>query len=432
VVKPAIAILGAGGLIGHALALDLQQRGFRVRGLARRFTSAQAARLSDPVTTLLVSLPQADIGRLLASADIVVNCIGVLQGSDADAVHRDFTARLARYCAGDRLLIHISVPGAEKDDATDFSRSKRAGEHAIAQADGPYVILRPGFVVADAAFGGSALMRAMAMLPVRLPPRESSAPFAATALTDLCETVAQIAARWRAGEQDWQARWDVMEDAPTGTVGDVIEAFRALLGGPRPLLALPGLLLASGVWAGDAVALLGWRPPVRSTAIAEMRRGVAGDPAPWMAATGITPCSAKAAIGATPATVQERWFARLYLLKALALVVLVLFWCASGLIALTAAFVPARAILLAHGFSFSVAHAVTILSSVMDIIVGLMIALRATSRIGLIAGVLVSMGYMAGAAVFTPDLWAEPLGALVKTGPAIVLMLVCLALSDNR
>jgi DoxX-like family len=163
-----------------------------------------------------------------------------------------------------------------------------------------------------------------------------------------------------------------------------------------------------------------------------MRRGVAGDPAPWMAATGITPCSAKAAIGATPATVQERWFARLYLLKALALVVLVLFWCASGLIALTAAFVPARAILLAHGFSFSVAHAVTILSSVMDIIVGLMIALRATSRIGLIAGVLVSMGYMAGAAVFTPDLWAEPLGALVKTGPAIVLMLVCLALSDNR
>jgi hypothetical protein len=32
----------------------------------------------------------------------------------------------------------------------------------------------------------------------------------------------------------------------------------------------------------------------------------------------------------------------------------------------------------------------------------------------------------------TPDLWVEPLGALVKTGPAIVLMLVCLVLSDNR
>jgi hypothetical protein len=30
------------------------------------------------------------------------------------------------------------------------------------------------------------------------------------------------------------------------------------------------------------------------------------------------------------------------------------------------------------------------------------------------------------------DLWIEPLGALVKTGPAIVLMLVALLTLDNR
>jgi DoxX-like family len=39
---------------------------------------------------------------------------------------------------------------------------------------------------------------------------------------------------------------------------------------------------------------------------------------------------------------------------------------------------------------------------------------------------------MVGAALITPDLWAEPLGALVKTGPAIVLMLVALAVLDER
>ena len=47
-------------------------------------------------------------------------------------------------------------------------------------------------------------------------------------------------------------------------------------------------------------------------------------------------------------------------------------------------------------------------------------------RFGLIAGIVASLGYMAGAAILTPDLWIEPLGALVKTGPAIVLMLVAL------
>ncbi len=34
--------------------------------------------------------------------------------------------------------------------------------------------------------------------------------------------------------------------------------------------------------------------------------------------------------------------------------------------------------------------------------------------------------------MLTPDLWTEPLGALVKTGPAIVLMLVALLTLDNR
>jgi hypothetical protein len=39
---------------------------------------------------------------------------------------------------------------------------------------------------------------------------------------------------------------------------------------------------------------------------------------------------------------------------------------------------------------------------------------------------------MVGAAILTPDLWIEPLGALVKTGPAVVLMLVALLTLDNR
>jgi hypothetical protein len=50
----------------------------------------------------------------------------------------------------------------------------------------------------------------------------------------------------------------------------------------------------------------------------------------------------------------------------------------------------------------------------------------------LIAGMVASLGYMLGTAILTPDLWIEPLGALVKTGPAIVLMLVALLTLDNR
>jgi uncharacterized membrane protein (UPF0136 family) len=64
--------------------------------------------------------------------------------------------------------------------------------------------------------------------------------------------------------------------------------------------------------------------------------------------------------------------------------------------------------------------------------IGGLIAFRRTAAAGLIAGIVVSLGYMAGAALLTPDLWIEPLGALVKTGPAIVLMIVALLTLDNR
>jgi hypothetical protein len=222
-----------------------------------------------------------------------------------------------------------------------------------------------------------------------------------------------------------------MEESP-GTVGDIVAAFRSHIGGSGSWLVLQGRMLSLGATAGDMAAWLGWKPPIRSTAIQEMRRGVRGDPQLWMDETGLVPLSARDALSATPATVQEKWFARLYLLKALALVTLVIFWCVSGGIALTLGFAAARRILLDQGFSFGLAHGLTIASSLLDISIGLLIAVRATARIGLIAGILLSLGYMIGAAVLTPNLWIEPLGALVKTGPAIVLMLFCLAILDDR
>lgn len=427
-----IAIVGAGGLIGQALATNLQKRGFAVRAIGRRFAPAQRAALPLAVQALPLEADDAALAALLENADMVVNCLGVLQGAESGAVHRDFVVRLAKLCAASgKLLVQLSVPGDEKEDRTSFSRTKREGERAIAASGAPFVILRPGFVIADAAYGGSALIRALAASPFALPRRESGAKFAATAMSDLCETVARLATRWRNGERQWSETWHVMEVVPD-TVGNMVALFRAHNGGPKTLLRLPGWLVTLGAWTGDAVALLGWRPPIRSTAIAEMRRGVEGDPHGWIAATGIAPKSALQAVMATPATVQEKWFARLYLLKALALVTLVIFWCVSGLVALTVAFVAARATLLAHGWPFDIAQGVTIASSLLDISVGFAIAIRRTSRFGLMAGIAVSLGYMAGAAVLTPDLWLEPLGALVKTGPAIVLMLLCLAMADDR
>jgi hypothetical protein len=173
-------------------------------------------------------------------------------------------------------------------------------------------------------------------------------------------------------------------------------------------------------------------PPMRTTAIAELRRGVTGDPASWIEVTGIVPRTLAQAVGGHAATIQDKWFARLFLVKALVIACLALFWIASGFISLVISFTAAADILRLHGFPPWLVNPMTAVTSLMDMSIGVLISFRRTAAVGLIAGIIVSLGYMAGAAIMTPDLWIEPLGALVKTGPAIVLMLVALLTLDNR
>jgi uncharacterized protein YbjT (DUF2867 family) len=436
---PPIAVLGASGLIGEAVAARLLQDGFPVVPIARRFTPAQKAAFGEVAVECPFVADTDALAKIFArnKVEIVVNCVGVLQdghrGSTA-AVHRDFVSRLLALLgakARPDLLIHISIPGDAKDDRTSFSRTKREAERLIAAGPVPFVILRPGFVVAPAAYGGSALLRALAALPFGLAVRDAERPFAATNVTDIARTIAVVAHRWRDGERGWKAVWEVMARAPS-TVGDVIDAFRQRLGGPARRIALPSWLLTLGARAGDLVAHLGWAPPVRSTALQEIRRGVTGNPEPWIAATRIEPAPLATMARHLPTTVQERWFARLYLIKPLILASLVIFWALSGLIALTVSFADATEILTSHGFPPALAKGVTVISSLADIAVGVAIAVRKTCRAGLLAGIGISLFYMLSAAVITPEMWIEPLGALVKTGPAIVLMLVALATLEDR
>src|SRR5262249_62307574 len=142
-----------------------------------------------------------------------------------------------------------------------------------------------------------------------------------------------------------------------------------------------------GARCADLASRLSWMPPIRSTAIAELRRGVTGDPAPWMRATGIVPKTIAQVIGQRPATIQDKWFARLFLMKALIIASLVLFWVASGFIALVISFPATKAILAAHGFPLSVVTPFAAITSMMDISVGVLIAFRRTCAIGLVAGI---------------------------------------------
>ena len=430
-----ILVLGASGLIGRFVTDDLRARGFRAVGVARSLSPAQTMSALD-IELPILSLDAAALTRLLSEheVDVVVNCLGVLQdgpGSDTSAVHRDFVARLLQAISDSGRavrLIHVSIPGDADGDHTAFSTTKREAERLIAASGISYAILRPGFVIAPSAYGGSAMLRALAALPFDLPADERATPFQPVAVDDVAATVAWLAARDDADS----VSWDLMQPQRI-SLGGVIGQFRFAFGtADWPRLTLPSFLLDVGAKLGDLANRFGWMPPMCSTAVAELRRGVAGDPEPWMAATGIVPKTVTEAIGQRATTIQDKWFARLFLVKPLMIASLALFWILSGFIALVISFPATKAILTSHNFPSWLVTPFAAVTSLMDMSIGVLIAFRRSCAIGLVAGIVVSLGYMVGIAIVTPDLWIEPLGALVKTGPAIVLMLVALLTLDSR
>jgi len=433
-----VLVLGASGLIGRFVTDDLRARGFQAIGIARRYASSQKTSSLDLEMPLL-SMDSGALARLIGDhgIDVVVNCVGLLQdvpGNDVGAVHRDFVVRLLRAiaaCGRAIRLVHISIPGVAGDDRTAFSATKREAERLIAASRAAYAILRPGFVIAPSAYGGSAMVRALAVLPLQLPAALSAKPFQPVMVEDIAATIAWLAARDIGDKRADAVVWEVMQQQPM-TLDGVVDLFRRSLGtSDYPRIPLPAFMLDLGARLGDFAGWLGWMPPMRSTAIAELRRGVTGDPSAWMAATGIVPADLSK-VRMRPASIQDKWFARLYLIKALAIASLAVFWTVSGFIALFVSYHAAADILRSHAFPPALVAPVTILTSLMDMTIGVLIAFRRTAGAGLIAGIAASVGYMLGAAILTPDLWIEPLGALVKTGPAIVLMLVALVTLDNR
>jgi hypothetical protein len=67
-----------------------------------------------------------------------------------------------------------------------------------------------------------------------------------------------------------------------------------------------------------------------------------------------------------------------------------------------------------------------------DIMIGLAIAYRPTSRYGLYAALTISVTYAIIGTILVPRLWSNPLGPMLKIWPIMVLHLVALCILEDR
>ncbi len=150
-----VTIFGGSGFVGRYIARRMAKEGWRVRVAVRNVNEAMFVRpygVVGQVEPVFCNIrDDASVAAVMDGADAVVNCVGVLDevGKNTfDAVQAEGAERIARIAASMAVprMVHISAIGADADAASEYARTKAAGEAGVLQHMPDAVILRPSII----------------------------------------------------------------------------------------------------------------------------------------------------------------------------------------------------------------------------------------------------------------------------------------------
>lgn len=429
-----ILVLGGYGLIGLAVVRRLHQLGHDVVGLGRSRAKGQKA--CPNVSWIEVDIskntdPDAWLAHL-TGVEAIINASGALQDGAKDNL--DLAQNKAMVALIDcaqkmqiKRFVQISAPGAEPDASTAFMRTKAAADDHLRRSDLAWTILKPGLVIGAQAYGGTALIRMLAGFPLILPLVFADARIQTVALDDVVDCV--VAAL--DGDLPVGADFDLVEPQ-AHTLRHVVESFRMWLGFPKAvaIVELPRWLGSMVAYGADFLGRLGWRSPLRTTALQVISEDVLADPEPLRNHLHRDLSGLGTTLAALPATLQERWFARLYLAMPVMVAILSLFWIVSGLFGVLA--LDAAAAVLPGTVPSAMAFMFVIGGAAADIALGAAILYRPWAKCACYGMIALTLVYLLAGTVLTPLLWLDPLGPFVKTIPAAVLAWVTTLVLEDR
>ncbi|HEX8166988.1 MAG TPA: NAD(P)H-binding protein, partial [Beijerinckiaceae bacterium] len=184
-----VLVVGGYGFIGSAIVRRLVEDGHAVVGVGRDLAAAR--RRMPEASWIAGDLSRDGVeawAARLDGIDAVVHAAGVLQDGlydDVRAVQARGTDALYEACElkGVRRVVHVSAVGASLSAGMAFMATKGEADAALSRRDLDWVILRPSVVVGRPAYGGSALFRGLAALPV-LPVVADAGPLQIVQLDD--------------------------------------------------------------------------------------------------------------------------------------------------------------------------------------------------------------------------------------------------------
>ncbi len=259
-----VAITGATGFVGSAIARHLAGRGWRLRLLARPGSESRLTRL-ECAQTVPGSLTDPDaLRRLLDGADALVHCAGAVRGAtraDFDRVNvRGLAALLDAAEVRQQLrVVHISSLAAREPQLSDYAASKQAGETLLIKRlpSMRRVVLRPPAIYGPQDRELRPLLERMAR-GLALVPGRHEARFSLLHVDDLAAAVGCLLAQ----PTSWGQTHEPDDGHPDGyTWPELIAAVARVTNRPARALRVPGTLLkAIGACNEWTARLIGGAP----------------------------------------------------------------------------------------------------------------------------------------------------------------------------
>lgn len=291
-----ILVMGGTGFVGRAVCERLVERSGGGSALVR--VPTRRLRHGDAVRTLpTVELVQADVhdeaqlAKLVAGMDAVVQLVAVLHGSQAvfQRVHVELPRTLARVCAaqGVKRVVHVSALGVAPDAPSMYLRSKTEGEQVLRGAGLDLTVLRPSVIFGAEDKFLNTFARLAAIAPVLPLAGADSARFQPVWVEDVAAAIVACLDRPETIGQSYECA-----GPGTYTLGELVKLAAQWSGHPRPVLALP---LGLGMVQAALMELLPGEPLMSRDNVNSMRvPNIATGTLPGLDALGISAAALEA------------------------------------------------------------------------------------------------------------------------------------------
>ena len=265
--KPVLALTGATGFIGGAMAAHFSASGWRVRALAR--DTSRATHLGRQGLELVIGSLADDgsLSTLVDGASAVVHCAGAVRGltdEDFHSTNVEGVTRIATAAARQTpqpVFVSLSSLAAREPELSPYAASKRRGEQALADSAGDmcWVALRPPAVYGPGDRASLPLLQSL-MRGTMLVPGTPENRFSLLYVEDL---VAAVDACLSAGTSAAGGIFELHDGRPGGyDWHDLRDIAAHLRGKPVRMIVVPPWVLRAGAWLNKGWGRLSGETPL--------------------------------------------------------------------------------------------------------------------------------------------------------------------------